>query len=203
MRKLTGRSAALVLLAVLALASCSPEPNPPAPIVCERLVVATFSPDGSFTADTYIDLFDSSGDPDADDPWAGDDTAEAIAWDDDSGYTPSMSKIDYTGGLTAGTYYIRVRGKTAAYGIDEWYGFRVRSLNVGDPLPAYPDFGTPATWLPLSAKPDADEVDDNPTSGGVPANPVAIDLGEVNAVSRSLYVDGTDPDIDWFVIVLN
>ena len=45
-------------------------------------MIETFSPNGSFTANTFIDLFGPTGDPDADNPWTGDDRADAIAYDD-------------------------------------------------------------------------------------------------------------------------
>jgi LruC domain-containing protein len=162
-----------------------------------RIVIETFSPNGSFTADTFIDLFGANGDPDADNPWTGDDTGDALAWDDNGSTNwANMSLIDYTKGLNPGTYYIRVRGNVEAF--DEWYAIRVLSLNVGDSLPAYP-------ILPLASKPDSVDLvgtgDDNPQSGGIPANPVEIGLGAAGALSRSLDYDGAG-DIDWFKLVL-
>ena len=188
----TAAALTLALLASLALLSCS---SPSAPTTYERIVIETFSPDGSVTADTYIDLFDSNGDPDADDPWTGNDTADAIAYDDDGNDSlfTGMSRVDYSGGLASGTYYIRVRGRTISYGIDDFYAIRVLSLQLGDSIPAYPT-------LAFAAKPDSEEVDDNPTSGGIPGNPVSIDTS--TPLSRTLYSNGTDPEIDWFELVL-
>ena len=165
----------------------------------ERIVIDTYSPNDASFANTYIDLFDSNGDPDADDPWVGDDTSEAIASDDDSNpnYT-DMARIDYTGGLISGTYYIRVRGEFD--NVDDCYEIRVLSLNILDLLPPY-DFTM------LLDRPDAvDSVppgDDDPvSSGGVPTNPVTIQLGNANRLSRSIDYEFSVPDIDWFKLVL-
>lgn len=192
--KVVGRLAPVALLALLALVSC---PSPQGPSVYERIVIDTFSPGFGFTPDTFIDLFDANGDPDTDDPWTGIDTGQVIAWDD-NGSTEwvNMARIDYTGGMMSGTYYIRVRGNVEAF--DEYYAIRVLSLNVGDSLPADPS-------VALAAKPDAFERDDDPQSDGVPTNPVPIGLGNANALSRSLDYDLGPPaegDIDWFVLVL-
>jgi len=168
------------------------------PTLYDRIVIDTHSPNGSFTTDTYIDLFDSEGDPDADDPWTGDDTADAIAFNDDGNPEfPNMARIDYTGGLPPGTYYIRVRGAKEI--VDEYYAIRVLSLNPGDTLPDY-DFSQP-----LAEKPDVYEAapgDDEPKSGGVPSNPVSIEIGAT--ISRSIDYDYAtqEGDIDWFVLVL-
>jgi hypothetical protein len=165
----------------------------------KRIVIDTYSPNGSFTADTYIDLFGEGGDPDADDPWTKDDTGDAIAYADSGNPDfPTMARIDYTGGLAPGTYYIRVRGAKEA--VDDYYAIRVVSLESGEALPHY-DFSQP-----LASRPDlVDSVapgDDDPQSGGVPLNPVPIALGET--ISRSLDYDYTSEkgDIDWFVLVL-
>jgi LruC domain-containing protein len=157
----------------------------------ERILIDTFSPDGSLTADTYIDLFGSAGDPDADDPWTGDDTGDAIAFDDNgnTNWPGTYARIDYTGGLEAGTYYIRVRGATEE--VDDFYAIRVLSLQLSDPIPGYDTF--PGTDF---VSPDALEPDDEPISGGVPIAPVPIALGQT--ISRSIHAG----DIDWFVLVL-
>ena len=167
----------------------------------ERIVIDTYSPDDNVTANTYIDLFDAGGDPDADDPWTGDDTGDAIAFDDDGNTSDyaGMSRIDYTAGLSSGTYYIRVRGLIET--VDDYYAIRVLSLNLVDALPPY-DF--PGVW---AAKPDLNEDDDSPQSGGVPVSPVTIQLGNTNWVNRSIddptpsFFDGNG-DVDWFKLVL-
>jgi len=168
--------------------------------VYERIVIDTYSPNGSLNADTYMDLFDENGDPDADDPWIGDDTGDAIAFNDDGNPDwNNMARIDYTGGLLPGIYYIRVRG--AVETVDDFYAIRVFSLNIGDSVPAYVFPGT--DFL----KPDILEPDDTPQSGGVPVSPVPIQLDDASGISRSLddptpaVADGNG-DVDWFELVL-
>jgi hypothetical protein len=185
------------LLALMSLGfvmlGCSDPGN--TPTVYERIVIDTYSPDMSATCDTYIDLFDVNGDPDADDPWTGDDTVDAIAFDDSSNtdWPGTYSRIDYAGGLVSGTYYIRVRG--AEVTVDDFYVIRVLSLKMGDPLPGYDYPGS------FSASPDNEESDDSPQSGGVPTNPVIIELGNTNRVNRSIDFDGSG-DVDWFELLL-
>jgi hypothetical protein len=192
--------AVLLIASAFALLGCSDPGN--TPITYERIVIDTYSPNGSYTADTYIDLFDENGDPDADDPWSSDDTGEALA-SADSGNPdwPMMARIDYTGDLKPGDiYYIRVRGATET--VDDPYAIRVLSLNVGDSLPGYV-FLTPV--VPPD-DPDSGENDDDPVStGGVPTNPVPIQLGNANSLSRSIDNPSGlpgDGDIDWFKLVL-
>ena len=109
----------------------------------------------------------------------------------------TFARIDYQGGLTSGTYYIRVRGASEA--LAEYYAIRVLSLKVGEPLPSYSRPGVHS--------PDADpyEPDDTPISGGVPDSPVNIGLGNSNQLSR-YYEDASgapgDGDVDWFKLVL-
>jgi len=189
--------AVLLIASAFALLGCSDPGN--TPITYERIVIDTYSPNGSYTADTYIDLFDENGDPDADDPWSSDDTGEALA-SADSGNPdwPMMARIDYTGDLKPGDiYYIRVRGATET--VDDPYAIRVLSLNVGDSLPGYVSL-SPVIGL------DGYEDDDDPVStGGVPTNPVPIQLGNSNSLSRSIDNPSGlpgDGDIDWFKLVL-
>jgi hypothetical protein len=167
----------------------------PGPHTYERIVIDTYSPNGSLTADTYIDLFDSNGDPDDTvDPWTDDDTTDAIAWADDGNPDfASMARIDYTGGLTSGTYYIRVRGKTSSE--NNYYAIRVLSLKIGEDLPDYifPGFDT---------KPDQYEDDDDPGSNWIPLKYITIQLGNANNLSRSIDYDSNVPDVDWFKLVL-
>jgi hypothetical protein len=176
----------------LVAVSCS---SPSAPLTTyERIVVETYPAILGNTTETYIDLFGSAGDPDADDPWTGDDTGDALAYA--SGGAPidhaSYSLIDYTGGLTSGTYYVRVRGKTE--GVTGPYVLRVLSLSLGEPVPAY-------VYPGVFANPDPYETDDNPPSGGKPTDPVPIDLGSDNGINRWLDYD-TEGDVDWFQLVL-
>jgi LruC domain-containing protein len=176
-----------------------------------RIVIDTYSPNGSYTADTYIDLFDRNGDPDADDPWTGTDTGpgQALASADSGNPTwPMMARIDYTGGMQpGGTYYIRVRGATET--VDDPYAIRVLSLNAGGALPEYipltpvlgPDSGENDD--PVVFGPDTGE--ENAPTGWVPTNPVKISLGNANSLSRSIDNPSGlpgDGDIDWFILVL-
>ncbi len=162
-----------------------------------RIVIETFSPNGDFTADTYLELFGASGNPNEVDPWTP--TGAALAYDDNSSTAfAMMSKIDYAKPLSRGTYYIRVRGSSKSYGIDDWYAIRVLSLPLGGSLPSYPT-------LALAGKPDAvdnsDTVDDYLDASGVPSNPVPIDL--TTPLSRTLFRDGSvTSDVDWFKLVL-
>jgi hypothetical protein len=180
-------------LGTLFVLSCPQPPDPPTPTTYERIVIETYPYQIGSITDTYVDLFGSSGDPDADDPWTGDDTADAIAYADNGSPNPDhtyFSYIDYTGDLTSGTYYIRVRwsgtGSTGPYVI------RALSLSVGDSLPAYEYPGAP------SSDPDDFEPDDSPISGGVPSNPAPLELGAANYLNR--WIDAGD--VDWFELVL-
>jgi hypothetical protein len=197
-----GRKPVLALISfVLALSGC---PNPAetplddtgvTPTVYERIIIDTYSPNRDFTAQTYIDLFDANGDPDDDDPWTGDDTKEAIASADNGSnpdYPGTYSRIDYTGGLSSGTYYIRVRGATRT--VEDFYAIRVLSLQIGEPIP---DYIYPGANFAL---PDALEEDDKPVLGGVPLAPPAIALNDTGGLSR--YLDGAKDDVDWFKLVL-
>lgn len=175
------------------LLGCSNEPK-----MYERIVIDTYSPNGSFTADTYIDLFDENGDPDdVVDVWTDDDTGDAIAYAD--GGNPDwsiMARVDYTGGLMSGTYYIRVRG--AVETVDDFYAIRVFALDLAGSVPAY---DTPGA----DARPDSLEGDDDPKAGGIPISPRTIVLNNVNGISRSIHdpsVATDDGDVDWFKLVL-
>jgi hypothetical protein len=160
----------------------------------ERIVIDTYSPNNALTADTYVDLFDSNGDPDTDDPWSGDDTGDAIAWADDGNLDyASMARIDYTGGLTSGTYYIRVRGGT--FDVSDYYAIRALSLNIGDGLPGY-------IFPGLDASPDSYEDDDDPGSNWIPLSYVPLQLGNANNLSRSIDYALSVSDVDWFELVL-
>jgi hypothetical protein len=163
------------------------------PVTYDRIIIETFSPGGGGIVDTVLTLFDENGDPDADDPWATSDAPpDSIAEDDDS--QPDLdhqtySHIDYTGGLTSGTYYIRVRHDSST-GIGN-YCIRILSLAEGDPIPALP-------LLTPNPSDSSYESDDDPvTSGGIPTNPVSISIGD--QFIRYL----TAGDIDWFVLQLD
>lgn len=185
----------LVLMLALLLTACS---NPSTPTTYERIVIDTYSPNGALFGPTYLDLFDSDGDPDSgDDFWVGDDAGDVIASDDNSHPTyTNMARIDYTGGLTSGTYYIRVRGDSKT--INDFYAIRVLSLNIGDGLPSY-------NFPGLDDRPDSYEDDDDPASNWIPLKYIDIQLGDANALSRSidnLSATPADADVDWFKLVL-
>ena len=186
----------LIIPLVLVLAACpSPTGGDTTPTVYERLVIDTYSPNGSNTANTFIDLFGEAGDTDTQEPWdqTGGSPAAIASADDGNPDYPFMARIDHTGGLPSGTYYIRVRGNTAL--VDDFYAIRVLAPALGADLPDYQFPG-------LDSKPDFYEPDDEPRSGGVPSDPVSILLGNDNALSRSLDYDLVQGDIDWFILEL-
>ncbi|MBA7567832.1 hypothetical protein ES708_09550 [subsurface metagenome] len=167
------------------------------PTTYERIVIDTFYPDGASFVDTYIDLFDNNGDPDVDYPWT-DDVGESIA-SDDNGNTDQtfMSRIDYTGGLQSGTYYIRVRANVEA--TTGPYAIRVLSLLIGESLPAYALPGS------LAPEPDADEDDDDQDSNWIMIKSILIQVGNANRLNRSIDYDlgNSKGDVDWFKLVLD
>jgi LruC domain-containing protein len=168
-----------------------------------RVVIDTFSPNGDFTADTHIDLFGTAGDTDGGDPWLDTDAGQVLAAADDGGSFPLMARLDYTGGLSPGTYFIRVRGNVEAF--DEFYAIRVLMPAPGATVPAHDYAAFP---LALAGKPDSFESDDDPANDFAMLNPVPIKPGDANALSRSLdlrsYVSDTEytGDVDWFELVL-
>ena len=194
MGKIAGSISSVLMLALL-LVACS---NPSTPITYERIVIDTYSPNGSIFGPTHLELFDSNGDPDSgDDFWAGDDAGDVIASDDNSHPTyTDMARIDYTGGLTSGTYYIRVRGDSKT--INEFYAIRVLSLTIAESVPVHVN-------IAFDFKPDSYEDDDDPASNWIPLKYIDIDLGDANALSRSIdnaSANPADADVDWFKLVL-
>jgi len=159
--KIGKRLTTLPLLIFLPLfLSCSVEG--PAPVTTyERIVIDTYEPHGGFPAgfpaDTYLGLYDASG--------------NLLAADDDgntdSGQSGS-SRIDYITGLTSGTYYIKVTLGFSSLTLGA-YAVRVLSLTPAEAIPAYPpDFDitidlyesmdAPETELPLSITPASIDV---------------------------------------------
>ena len=124
--------------------------------------------------DTYIILYDASG--------------NLIAEDDDSNPDQTnhkgCSRINYTGGLSSGTYYIKVNNPTATGNPN--YGIRVLDYDPGASLPS------------ITGANENDGYSDDNAVGNVPTNPVPIYLDDV--LSRSIFplID----DVDWFVLVL-
>ena len=183
----------IVFLLAMILSCSTGSDGDGGPIVYERIVIDTYGWLAGADSFTYLDLFDASGDTDADDPWSGDDTADAIASDDNGNPNPThtnCARIDYTGGLSSGTYYIRVR--LEASGSAEPYVIRVLSLSVGEAVPAYIYPGS------SNASDTPYEPDDNPQSGGVPTNSNPIQLGNSNYLNRYLATS----DVDWIELVL-
>jgi hypothetical protein len=180
-------------LPVLLLSACCP-----APTIYPRMIIDTYRTTGPSTVNTFISLFNSAGDPTSDSSpnlWNNDDppyTVDApplsIAEDDNGNlFYDGYARIDYTGGLTAGTYYIRVRA-----GLSNQFGpYSIRILTLPD------DIYT--SWLFTVSGDDAlYEPDDSPQSGGIPIDPVPIAIGE--KLNRFLTSGGGD--VDWFVLTL-
>ncbi len=181
----------LWFLLFLALSACRVQPT-----VYPRIIVDTYPTTGPATVNTFISLFDSTGDPTLDtnpnlwnnniDPYTVDSPPLSIAEDDDGNlFYSSYALIDYVGGLTAGTYYIRVRA-----GLSNQFGpYSIRILTSPD--------DNYAAWLFTGYNDDSSyEPDDSPQSGGIPVNPVPISIGE--RLNRYL----TAGDVDWFVLTL-
>lgn len=188
------KKASIMFLPVLMLAACCHEPT-----LYPRIIVDTYPPNtGPGSVDTFVTLFGPTGDPTLDaspDLWNDDNapyTVDAppvsIAEDDDGNpIHPGYARVDYAGGLAAGTYYLRVRtpASTAVGG-----PYAIRILLV-------PDDDYASWWYGSYNTTDTPyETDDAPTSGGEPSEPVPIAIGE--RVNR--YLDAGD--VDWFVLVL-
>lgn len=172
-----------------------------ADIIYDRIVIETFSPTGSGDHLTWtnIALFDSSGDPSPGTPY---DDTDALADDAFSNsehmwYARIDTDVDMGGaGLAPGTYYIKVRGYSAdglSSAYTGPYGIRV----VTDPAAAYSDFGAAN---PSSSPWDDSYEDDGDLTGGIPDNPLGIELGvREDWHNRAL----SDSDIDWFILTID
>jgi len=174
----------------------------PVPVRYPRLIIDTYpATTGPSSVRTFLSLFDSAGDPTLDTnptlwnndmpPWSVD-HAVAIA-EADSGNTldARYARIDYdrpSQGLAPGVYYVRARAPLSTlagpYAIrvllapdEDYEGWQFGSYNTAD---------TPY------------EVDNNPTSGGVPNRPVVIAAGASTGLNRYLSAG----DVDWFVLTL-
>lgn len=177
---MTRKASILLLAGVLSavLAGC-PNPEGPKPIVCERLVIDTFPPiTGTAATDTTLRLYDDRGRE-----LAFDDNNPNVPFD----YQPS-ARIDYTEGLPAGTYYVKVY---SAIGNPGDYVVRVLDLALTDSLPAYELPEKPST----EGYPDGDDE----AVGNVPVNPLDIDFGNANQRNRNLW---DEADVDWLRIVI-
>ena len=104
-------------------------------------------------------------------------------------------RIDYTGGLSPGTYYVKITDNGTSGGP---YVIRAVSLALTDALPAYVYPGGIATepW------PDGDDA----STGNIPAAPKVISLGASNYLNRLLDMSAdqsfTPGDVDWVKITL-
>jgi hypothetical protein len=157
-----------------AFLSCPSEPNS-----YPRIVIDTFPyKEGTAATDTTLRLYDSGGD--------------LVAFDDDNPDVPALyqpsARIDYTGGLISGTYYIRVNSDAGNTG---YYVIRVLELDTGESLPAY-DF-------PGSTSDDSGFEPDDAADGNIPADPIDIGLGNANQKNRRLI---PDTDVDWLRLEL-
>jgi hypothetical protein len=165
-------------------------------VLYDRIIIDTYRPkNGVIVANTFASLFGPAGDPTAetgtalwnDDvaPFTRDAPPISIAEADEGNPSFGSARIDYTGGLAPGTYYVRVRGqKSTTEGV-----YAVRVLLAPDE-----DY---TAWYFVAISADADnEIDDNPPSGGVPASPVATSIG--GKLNRAL----TPGDVDWLVFTL-
>ena len=191
--------AILPLLFLLFFLSCSVD-GPPASY--ERILIDTYEPNGGFPlggfpADTYLSLYDSSGSLlDEDDNSNTDKTTDPETGETLTDQTDS-SRIDYTDGLSSGTYYIKVTIGSSSQTTGN-FALRVLALTLSDsiPIPVYPvsvDFSKEADYELLDAP---EEV------------PPFTPLSERTVSSIAL---GTDDfgrildsagDVDWLVFVL-
>jgi hypothetical protein len=189
----TVRRAAGLLIAVAAggLSSCDgagPSLGAP-PTTYNEVIIETYqviAGNPASNVDTVVTLFGAGGDTTTDLPdlWNATETG-AI---DENGGRSVYGKIDYTGGLTSGTYYIRVRSPLSTHS----GSYAIRVLTA----PAALD----ATWQ-FGATNDLDspyEPDNTPLQGGVPTNPATLALGMGGQLNRWLDAG----DVDWFKLVL-
>jgi hypothetical protein len=136
------------------------------------LVIDTFNPSGGGSSDIFLTLID--------------DVPNVLATDDDGNPDQvthdGYARITYSTPLPAGTYYVKVHKDTTTGGA--FYGIRILEYDPGSSFP------TPG------ADPDASDSDDL-TSGGIPTNPVPINIDEVK--SRAI---NPDTDEDWFIFIL-
>jgi hypothetical protein len=170
----------------LVFMGCTPPTAPPVtlpPTTYSRIIVDTyrFNDLASANTDTFVSLYGSQG------------TSAAAIIEADGGnltYTVGLARIDYAGGLTSGTYYIRVKGGTSI--ADGPYAFRVLTS-----MSAPPNEYTTSDFFAGVADPDPYEPDDA-VSGGIPTAPLSVSLG--TPYNRFLTTGGGD--VDWFKLVL-
>jgi hypothetical protein len=182
-------SLAFVALSLILFGSCALK----SPTHYGEILIDTYLPNSimSFTPNTTISLFGSNGT-----------LAAAIATDTGGNLNGTYGKgayarVDYTGGLDSGKYYIKVNSN----GIppNNYGAYAIRIL-TSLPVPEYSAGDEFSVINPLvgAASPDSYEPDDAVGGDGVPTNPVAISIGD--RLNRSLLQAGGD--VDWFVLTL-
>jgi len=181
----------LATLPLLLFLSCTVDG--PVPVTTyERILIDTYEPQGglpiAFVTDTYLSLYDASGNLlDEDDNGNTDTTTSPDTDQADS------SRIDYTTGLNSGTYYIKVSIGGSAQTIGT-YALRVLSLSLVEaiPIPVYP------VTVDVSSEADYELLDAPEAAPPLSVTPVSIAL-ETNNFGRIL--DSTS-DLDWLMFTL-
>jgi len=130
-------------------------------------------------SDTYLSLFDASGNRIAEDDNGNPDQANH----------KGCSRISIVGGLAAGTYYIKVENRTGDGNPN--YGIRVLDYDPGAVIPT-----TPTTTNENDGGID-DAIDGTGVDDGIPTNPVPINIGD--EISRAIAPAG---DVDWFELTV-
>ena len=170
----------------------------PVAVLYDRVIIDTYKPGALINAaNTFASLFGPAGDPTTETgtelwngnnpPYTVDAPPTSIAEADGGGDHNGCARIDYTGGLAPGTYYVRVRGQKST--TDGFYAVRIL-------LAPDDDYEGGDWFFPDISDPDTYETDDNPPSGGVPTDAVPIAVG--GKLNRAL----TDGDVDWLVFTL-
>jgi len=163
-----------VVALVLIASGC---PVAPEPTFYPRILIETYKPRvGAPVPLTRLYLYDSGG------TLLDFNDRSALGADD-------TTRLDYTGGLNSGTYYIKVTGDGSA---PHYYAVRALSLSLGETPPAY-DY--PGGENLTEDDTDGDDTD----TGNVPDNPVDISLGNTNWLNRAI---NPPSDIDWLRLVL-
>jgi hypothetical protein len=188
--RMTARiSKLLAILCFLLLLTSCPSDGPGPVITYPRIIIDTYEPHGGFPAgfpaDTYLDLYDASGNHLAEDDNGNTDPNQTDSSRIDSTKFPALAA-----GLTSGTYYLKVKlgdsSKTTGP-----YAVRFLSVDVAAELPAYPTAFdiTVDTYESM----DAPEV-----APPLSITPVNINLGKDN-LGRILEPAS---DVDWLKLTL-
>ena len=143
------------------------------PVVYDRLVIDTFAPPGGLVSDTYLMLYDGSGSL----------LAENDNGNPDQTTHDGYSRIDYSAGLPAGTYFVRVNNDS---GTGSPY-YAIRALDY-----------YPGSTFPKVATDNDTGDSDGVVVGGIPTDPVPLSLGEI----KSRAIDPVGTDVDWFELIL-